>query len=320
MNRNISVHVESPMTDEERRRCLYQGDIVILPRTPASAELVALADRMLVEAFAPHHPREIHERLTPEDAAAVLAKLKPAFIHHPACKVLIPQIMREHGVDVEKLYFDVPRMRSAYPSDFLTSGIAYAFHAHRDTWYSAPQQQINWWMPIYPLAPDNAMAFYPRYFAEAVRNSSDTFNYYEWNEKNRASAASHIREDTRVQPRAMEPLDAVTVRLLPQPGSIILFSAAQLHETVENTAGVARYSIDFRTVHLDDVLARRGAPNVDAHCTGTTMRDYLRATDLSHLPEDAVQMYDDGTEAAYRTLYFGDKLAQGQSVNGSPGS
>jgi hypothetical protein len=65
-----------------------------------------------------------------------------------------------------------------------------------------------------------------------------------------------------------------------------LFSGAQLHETVPNNSGVARYSIDFRAVHLDDVTARRGAANIDSRCTGTTMRDYLRASDL---PEEVVK-------------------------------
>jgi len=31
---------------------------------------------------------------------------------------------------------------------------------------------------------------------------------------------------------------------------------------------------------------------VDSHCTGTTLRDYLRGTDLSHIPDDLVAMYD----------------------------
>ena len=77
------------------------------------------------------------------------------------------------------------------------------------------------------------------------------------------------------------------------------FSAASLHSTVPNTSDVVRYSIDFRTVHLADVLDRIGAANVDSECTGTTMDDYLRATDLSHLPEEAIAMYHDGSEVKY---------------------
>jgi hypothetical protein len=216
--------------------------------------------------------------------------------------------MREHGVDLEKLYFDVPRLRTAYPSHFLSSGIAYAFHPHRDTWYSAPMCQLNWWIPISPLEPDNALGFYPRYFQEPVRNNSETYNYYEWNAKNRATAARHVKSDTRRQPMAQQELEPFSVRYLPPPSSIILFSGAQLHETVPNTTEVARYSIDFRTVHYDDVMQRRGAENIDSRCTGTTMRDYLRASDLCHLPDEAIALYDDESALEHRALYFGDKL------------
>ncbi|MBS0242342.1 MAG: hypothetical protein JSS20_09200, partial [Proteobacteria bacterium] len=170
-----SVFIDAEMSDEERRARLYAGDIFIFSPTKASRDLIALARRMLEEAFVPHDPRRIHEVMTPEDVATILSRLKPQFIHHPECKKLIPEIMREHGVDLDKLYFDVPRLRSAYPSHFLSSGIAYAFHPHRDTWYSAPMCQLNWWLPIYPLAPDNAMGFYPRYFDEAVKISSNTY-------------------------------------------------------------------------------------------------------------------------------------------------
>ena len=168
--------------------------------------------------------------------------------------------MSEQGVALDKLYFDVPRLRSAYPSHFLSSGIAYAFHPHRDTWYSAPMCQINWWIPAYQLETNNSMGFYPRYFDESVKNNSQIYNYYEWNTANRASAAQHVKQDTREQPKPQQELDPLTIRYLPPPGGVIVFSGAQLHETVPNTTDLARYSIDFRTVHFDDVIAGRGAP------------------------------------------------------------
>jgi hypothetical protein len=246
--------------------------------------------------------------LSPENVSEVLGSLKPQFVHHPECKHLIKQILEDNQVDPEKTYFDVPRLRSAYPSHFLSSGIAYAFHPHRDTWYSAPPSQINWWFPIYEIEPSNAMAFYPQYFNQAVKNNSEIYNYYEWNTKHRATAAQHVRSDTREQPKPQEALKGPSVSYLPPPGGIIMFSGAQLHETVPNTSNVARYSIDFRTVHLDDVIAHAGAVNIDARCTGTTMRDYLRASDLQHIPEDIIRTYDDGTEGNERVLYFGDRL------------
>lgn len=144
------------------------------------------------------------------------------------------------------------------------------------------------------------MAFHPQHWEMAVRNSSDAYNYYEWNRTSRQSAAQHVTADTRVQPRAQAPIEQnPQLRVVTNIGGTMLFSAAQLHSTVPNTCGIARYSIDFRTVHLDDVMQKRGARNIDSACTGTTLRDYIRASDFEHLPEDAVALYDDGTEAGF---------------------
>jgi hypothetical protein len=57
------------------------------------------------------------------------------------------------------------------------------------------------------------------------------------------------------------------------------------------------------TEPLDDVNGKKGAPVVDEECTGTTMRDYLRGTDLAHIPDDLIALYDDGTGAAGQLIY-----------------
>jgi len=304
-----ALFIDSDLDDDTRRERLYSGDIFVFSPTPATRALVTLAQSMLEEAFAPYDPRSIHENCTAEEVVAILSRLKPAFIHHPECKKLIPRMMAERGIDLDKLYFDVPRMRSAYPSTFLSSGIAYAFHPHRDTWYSAPMCQINWWLPIYPVDPNNAMGFFPEYFDRPVKNNSEIYNYYQWNTQSRGSAAQHVKSDTREQPKPQQDLRSQSVRYLPPPGGVIAFSGAQLHETVQNTTRLARYSIDFRTVHFDDVAAQRGAVNMDSRCTGTTMRDYVRATDGGLLPEEIIALYDDGSATNDRVLRFGDRMA-----------
>ena len=146
-----TVHYDVSCDDDSRRAALYNGEIFVYSPMPATLELVALARRMVEEAFAPHDPRRVDKLLSMEECAAVLARLKPAFIHHPDCKRLLPEIIAAIGGDRDQVYFDVPRLRSAYPTHYLTSGIAYAFHAHRDSWYSAPLNQINWWLPVYDI-------------------------------------------------------------------------------------------------------------------------------------------------------------------------
>jgi hypothetical protein len=299
-----NVYFDPEMDDDRRRERLYAGDIFVYSATAATKTLVGHARDMVEAAFAPHDPRLVRDKLSVEHCVDILSRVKPQFIHHPRCKELIPAALRELGCDPEKTYFDVPRLRSAMPQDYLTSGIAYAFHPHRDTWYSAPFFQINWWLPVYELSPQNCLAFHPRYFATPVKNSSKGYNYYRWNAESRGSASQYIKEDTRNQPKAEEPLESESqIRILAPPGSVIVFSGAQMHSTVPNTSGVCRYSIDFRTVNLDDAASRRGAANVDTACTGTTMRDYLRATDLSHIPDRIIAMYDDGTEREGLLVY-----------------
>jgi hypothetical protein len=305
----VAVCFDRYITDDERRRSLYGGDIFVYSPVPATQKLCALAREMIEEAFAPHDPQRIDEYLSMEETASVLAKLKPSFIHHPECKRLLPEIISHFGGDPEKTYFDVPRMRSAYKTDYLTSGIAYAFHPHRDTWYSAPMCQINWWLPIFEITPQNCLAFRPKYFDQAVENNSSIYNYYDWNARNRADAAKHVRSDTREQPKLQQEIEPQDIRIICKPGGAILFSGAHLHETVPNTSAVARYSIDFRTVHLDEVVARTGASNVDSRSTGTTMRDYLRCSDLQHLPDEVVRSYDDGAPVAGQVLVFTSDMA-----------
>src|SRR5262249_17244736 len=149
-----------------------------------------------------------------------------------------------------------------------------------------------------------SMAFHPHYWNRKVRNGSHTFNYYNWNTEGRASAAKHIKSDTRQQPKAEEPMELnPQVRIVCGPGDMILFSAAQMHSTVPNTAGFARYSIDFRTTNLDDLETGRGAPNIDSECTGTSLRDFMKGGDLSRLPEKVVAPYDSGAETVGVRVY-----------------
>ncbi len=288
-----TVYLDSPVDDDVRRQQLYEGQLFVYSPRPSSLDLCDFARSLIEQAFGDRDPRLAQRMMPVEEYAAILGRLKPEFIHHPKSKECLQKLLVEMGCDPEKTYFDVPRMRSSTSDGYLTTGIAYAWHPHRDTWYSAPACQINWWIPIYDIVSENAMAFHPRYWAQPVANDSAKYNYAEWNKHFRFSAVQYVKEDPRPLPRATEPMELdPQIRLICPPGGIILFSAAQMHSSVPNTSGLTRFSIDFRTVHIDDVTAFRGAPNIDAACTGTTMNDYLRLVDLAHIPEEIVSDYD----------------------------
>jgi len=294
-----NIHFDSTMSEAERRARIYDGDLFVYSPTRASLDLVGFADTMIRAAFASREPRSAQHEMPVGEYAALLAELKPQFIHHPECKRLLPAVLAGLGCDLAQTFFDVPRLRTATSDEYLTTGIAYAFHPHRDTWYSAPFCQINWWTPVYPITPSSSMAFHPTYWARSVRNTSDRYNYQQWNVTSRHNAATQIGVDTREQPKSLEPIDLThDLRLVVPPGAVIIFSAAQLHSTVPNTTGSTRFSIDFRTVDVDDVRNLRGAANVDSRCSGSTMDDYLNGVDLSHLPTDITTPYDNGPPQA----------------------
>jgi hypothetical protein len=280
-------------SDDVRRTRLYDGQVLLFGASPQSLALVAHARELITESFGSRDPEFAQHDMPVEEFAAVLAELKPRFIHHPRSKDLIRQLLESFGCDLDLTYFDVPRLRTSTSHGYLDAGISYAFHPHRDTWYSAPFSQLNWWLPIYAVVPENVMAFHPRYWNTPVRNGSRRYDYYEWNATSRKTAAAHIATDTRDQPKPEEPLELEpNVCVVPEVGGVMQFSGNQLHSTVPNTSGRTRFSIDFRTVHVDDVRARRGAPNVDSECTGTSLRDFLRANDFARISEDVAVSYE----------------------------
>jgi hypothetical protein len=101
----------------------------------------------------------------------------------------------------------------------------------------------------------------------------------------------------------------VDVIPLPAPGEVLLFSGAQLHTSIANTSGLSRYSVDFRTVHEPDLLAGRGAPLVDARCTGTAIRDFVSVEDETSLDERTVRSIF-GPPPAGAHLVFGTDDAE----------
>ena len=300
-----TVYLESAYDHRERLDRLYRGDIFVYRARPASTELADFAMELITDAFAPYPPREAQYHMPVEEWVRRFAPVKPLFIHHGRTRAIMERLVAELGCELDETYLDVPRLRGVTSDGYLTSGVGYAHHPHRDTWYSAPMSQINWWLPLHDLVSEASMSFYHRYFSNAVRNGSAEFDYYEWNAVGRKDAAQHVSSDTRKQPKPEEPLDLDgDARYIPERAGVVAFSAAQLHATVPNTSGLARFSIDFRTVDRSDVLAGRGAPNVDSRPTGTSLRDFSCVATGARFAEPEIEPYEQHTGHIGGVLLF----------------
>lgn len=273
---------------EDLRQRLYSGDLVILTKLRALDEFVGYMRTELTELFAPHDPEHVHEHIEPAEMAKILGVWKPRWIHAERSRDLVRAIIAEAGFEPEFTHYDVPKPRTSFPTGHLTTGIAFAFPWHRDVWYSAPAQQINWWLPVFPVRETNAMSFDLANFARAVPNTSGDFDYYE-NNARRLNTAKSVGKEGQARPAAIDHYASVDVTPLPAPGQVLLFSGAQLHTSIPNSSGLARYSVDFRTVDTRDLLAGRCAPLVDAYCTGTAIRDFVSIKDESSFDEETVR-------------------------------
>ena len=303
----MNIIIDPDVSGDELRRTLYAGHLVILTRLQSLWDLVEYTREELTELFAPHDPEHVHEHVDPAEMAKILGVWKPRYIHSDKSRKLVRAVIEEAGFSPNETHYDLPKPRTSFPLGHLNTGVAFAFPWHRDTWYSAPAQQINWWLPVFPVRDDNAMGFDLASFDQAVPNTSGGFDYYE-NNASRLTTATGVTREVQSRPGAIDHKPAQELVILPAPGEVLLFSGNQLHASTPNTSGRARFSVDFRIVNVPDLLAGRGSPLVDAYCTGTAIRDFINVADESTFDEQTV------------VDLFGAPPADAMLVFGSPGS
>jgi len=287
----VNLHFNPSFDDVQRREAIFRGDLILYGLSSASSELCGFARELTERHFQEYSqdPQRAQFEMPVEQFVAVAGPLKSEFTNHLHTKELVRQFLVASGCDPERTFFDVPRLRVVTHENYLSAGVGYAYKAHRDIWYSSPTSQLNWWMPVYALAPERSLALYPGYWDKPIRNSSATFNYGEWTRVGREQARSQIKSDTRNHPLPQEPVQSDSeLRIVCDAGATVVFSSAHLHATAPNMSGVTRFSLDFRTVSLDDLQSGAGAPNIDNAATGTTLADFLRVSDFSRIPDDLV--------------------------------
>ena len=199
----MNIVIDPDVPGDQLREQLFAGNLVILTRLQALADFVEYTREELTELFKPYDPEFVHEHVEPAEMAKILGVWKPRFIHSERSKKLVRAVIEEAGFPPEQTHYDLPKPRTSFPVGHLNTGVAFAFPWHRDVWYSAPRQQINWWLPIFPVREDNAMGFDPNGFARAVPNTSDGFDYYE-NNASRLTTASQVTKERQSRPGAID--------------------------------------------------------------------------------------------------------------------
>lgn len=281
----VGICLNHNLNDDLRRSLIFDGKLILESSNHATKELCGHAKTMINDTFFPHHSLNAQENIALAEYASLISKLKTKFTNDDNTKVLIQKTLLSLKIDLDTTYFDVPRLRVVTYDDYLTSGIGYAYKPHRDTWYSSPLSQVNYWIPIFNVFPENTMAIYPEYWTRPIKNSSQDFDYEEWKIIGRKEAIKQIEVDTRKHPVPLEGVDSNGVSIAGGSGDLLIFSGAHLHATVPNTTKTTRFSLDFRTINIEDIEKKIGAPNVDSKAKGTTLSDFIRGSDFTPIQE-----------------------------------
>ncbi len=277
----MTLRTAPPARPEDLLPALYRGEIFLLPPTPASERLVAAAwDCLGRELGDDGDPREAQFRLGDGEFFERVGRLRKHLYTAPAFHEHVRAVVAGLGLSASRIAFDPIRLRVVTHRGFENPKAAPIYYAHRDTWYAHSQAEITWWVPLHDVTEEETFAFYPDWFARPVGNNSEAFDYDAWSRHGAAlrigwQAPTHGSE--YLYPGGVGAFDPGRVlSFAARRAQVLLFSGAHFHQTRKNSTGRTRFSLDFRTVDLDDHGRGRGAPNVDNRSTGSAVRDYVQ--------------------------------------------
>ena len=275
------LRVVSALEDVQRRGSVYGGDLLVFEKVPPMVDLCAYADALIREAVETDDPVRAQFGLERDEYLSRVEALQRRFRKDGTAKELFFAALGHVGVDLRRTYWDWLYLRVSPHGDEHAGRRTAGLGFHRDTWSSNVYAQTNWWAPIYPITAGRTVAFYPAYREETLKNTSRGWDL----EEIRAG-----RSDAPVVPGPTETVDpASELRPVVEPGDLLCFSGAHLHASVPNTTGVARFSVEVRTVDAGDVADGRGAPNVDGEAPRAAVGWFRHVDDGTPLPASATE-------------------------------
>lgn len=268
------------LDDEHRRELVYGGDLLVFEDVGPMAELCALVDALIRDTLDTQDPVGAQVEMEKDDYLARVETLQKRFREHPEARRLFLAALERVGVDLDRTYRDWLYLRVLPSGERYASGRAAKLGFHRDTWSSNVYSQTNWWAPIYPITPGRTLAFYPGYWSRPLKNTSGGWDLED------VRARRCAGEPVALVPEPDEPVDiASELRPVISPGDLLRFSGACLHASVPNATGIARFSIEVRTVDAIDAALDRGAPNLDGEAPRVALNWFSHVHDGVPLTE-----------------------------------
>ena len=278
MKLESSIRETLPADIALARQALYDGSLFKLAPTRASEQLVQNGRDVIASELGGQDIREIPSRLDGNTWFSRIGNVRRALFLGEDFHGRVRDLIASYGFDPARTEFDPLRLRAIAHRGHENPRAAPVYYAHRDTWYAHSQAIVTWWVPLDDLCEEETFELYPDRFREAVPNDSEVFDYDGWVRDGRSLKIGW--QDPEAGQRARypsvigEPDAGRAVAFSCRRAQTLLFSGSHFHKTRPQATGRARFSLDFRTVDLDDHARGLGAPNVDNRSRGSALPDY----------------------------------------------
>jgi hypothetical protein len=294
----VAIYTFSGRIDDFRRRdIVFGGGIILFKRVP---ELLRLGEFVRSEAravFEPWDPVRAHDHLDRDDYLARVEKFQRSMTNSPRVKHEFAGLLAGLGLDLKMTGCSRFTFRVQPPASSFIDRNTASLGVHRDSWYGRDFEQTNWWTPWTPLDQGRNLRIFHRNWTNPLPNSSEGWRLAEFR-KARAEVTEQNGSFQKLLAAypSVKPLEELreseAIELIIEPGDLLNFSTAHLHQGPANATGLSRFSGDFRTIHADDVIAGRGAPNQDSKSTGSGIMDFKRLEDGRGLTDIISQLTD----------------------------
>ena len=276
----MKIQTKLPPSCNKTRQQVLDGKIFLTPPESASVDLIENVIRDMQAELETEDIRHAHEKWDDAELFERFGKLRRHFYLSPEYHERLRNVAESCGFPRDQIAFDPIRIRVVLPEGHRNPKAAPVYYPHRDTWYAHPQSLIVWWVPLHDLREEETFEFYPDEYRRKVANDSEIFDYNDWIKDGPALKIGWQKRDSGERagyPRATgEPNRTHSLGFSCQKAEHLIFAGAHYHMTLPQNFETTRYSLDFRIVHLDDIAARAGAPNVDNRSRGSTFVDYIQ--------------------------------------------
>jgi hypothetical protein len=279
--------ITRPLSPESFCSRLYAGEMLKFSGFAAMQALVTATRVFCEQGLAPKHPTQTYEQGRHGEHADCLNGLHRRYNVDAEIRRCWLQVFEAVGLKLEHTAGDrlFLRFQTHHPeeasrgTDVATAPLPF----HRDTWGSNLYAQVNWWAPVYAVDGTATMVLYPDFWSRPVKNTTASFELPAVVRRNRETPRTRVNVNELIPSIEQAVQEKFARPVVIEPGELIAFSGAHLHRSIPNTSGRTRVSLETRTVAIPDVLAGRGAPNIDGHARWMAPGWFKRFSDRESL-------------------------------------